>query len=276
MTASRATAPSGDAPDAAPASRPKAATAGLAGWAEIDLSALEHNVAGAARARPRLRSSWRWSRPTRTATAWCPCARAAARRRRDLARRGPARRGASRCATPASTRPVLAWLQAARRAAAPAAVARRHRPVGVGAPGRSTRSPRPPARPGGTARVHLKVDTGLARGGATGADWPALLDAAPAARGRGRRRGGRRLEPLRLRRRARPPDHRRAAASASPRRSPWPSGRAATRGPAPRQLRGHAHPPGGALRPGPARASRSTACRRCPIGGPATSGCARR
>ncbi|HEX2773584.1 MAG TPA: alanine racemase, partial [Micromonosporaceae bacterium] len=34
---------------------------------------------------------------------------------------------------------------------------------------------------GRTARVHLKIDTGLSRGGATVADWPALLDAAAQA-----------------------------------------------------------------------------------------------
>jgi alanine racemase len=34
---------------------------------------------------------------------------------------------------------------------------------------------------GRTARVHLKVDTGLSRGGATPADWPALADAAAKA-----------------------------------------------------------------------------------------------
>jgi alanine racemase len=32
-----------------------------------------------------------------------------------------------------------------------------------------------------TARVHLKIDTGLARGGATPADWPALVEAAAKA-----------------------------------------------------------------------------------------------
>jgi alanine racemase len=34
---------------------------------------------------------------------------------------------------------------------------------------------------GRTARVHLKIDTGLSRGGATVADWPTLLDAAAKA-----------------------------------------------------------------------------------------------
>ncbi|BCJ60234.1 alanine racemase [Micromonospora endophytica] len=35
------------------------------------------------------------------------------------------------------------------------------------------------------ARIHLKIDTGLARGGATVADWPALLDAAAKAQADG-------------------------------------------------------------------------------------------
>ena len=36
-------------------------------------------------------------------------------------------------------------------------------------------------RAGRPARVHLKIDTGLSRGGATAADWPALLEAAAKA-----------------------------------------------------------------------------------------------
>jgi alanine racemase len=38
---------------------------------------------------------------------------------------------------------------------------------------------------GRTARLHLKTDTGLGRGGATEADWPALVDAALAAEATG-------------------------------------------------------------------------------------------
>ncbi|MFI5068111.1 MAG: alanine racemase, partial [Streptosporangiales bacterium] len=34
---------------------------------------------------------------------------------------------------------------------------------------------------GRPARVHLKIDTGMARGGATAADWPDLVAAAPSA-----------------------------------------------------------------------------------------------
>src|SRR6266511_390366 len=40
-------------------------------------------------------------------------------------------------------------------------------------------------RAGRPARAHLKLDTGLARGGATPADWPALLEAAAKAQADG-------------------------------------------------------------------------------------------
>src|SRR5271165_2258664 len=44
------------------------------------------------------------------------------------------------------------------------------------------------ARAGVPARLHLKADTGLSRGGATRADWPGLVDAALAAQAGGRLR----------------------------------------------------------------------------------------
>ncbi|MGW4643049.1 alanine racemase [Sphaerisporangium sp. NPDC004334] len=40
-------------------------------------------------------------------------------------------------------------------------------------------------RAGRTARVHLKIDTGMTRGGATAGDWPALLERALAAQAEG-------------------------------------------------------------------------------------------
>jgi alanine racemase len=42
------------------------------------------------------------------------------------------------------------------------------------------------AQAGRAARIHLKLDTGLARGGATPADWPALVEAAGKAQADGR------------------------------------------------------------------------------------------
>ena len=76
-------------------------------------------------------------------------------------------------------------------------------------PGRARSRPRPGCS-ACAARVQLKVDTGLSRGGAT------ERDVAGARRGRGRRRAGRgragdrHLVALRLQRRARPPGQRRA------------------------------------------------------------------
>ena len=44
------------------------------------------------------------------------------------------------------------------------------------------------ATAGRPARVHLKADTGLSRGGATAADWASVIDAALAAQAAGRLR----------------------------------------------------------------------------------------
>ena len=44
------------------------------------------------------------------------------------------------------------------------------------------------ARAGRPARVHLKADTGMSRGGATAADWPSVVDAALAEQAAGRLR----------------------------------------------------------------------------------------
>ena len=59
---------------------------------------------------------------------------------------------------------------------------------------------------GRTARIHVKVDTGLGRNGAFGADFADLLARGPSARGRGSRAPRRALVALRVCRPARPPD----------------------------------------------------------------------
>ena len=59
---------------------------------------------------------------------------------------------------------------------------------------------------GQTARVHLKVDTGLGRNGAWDADLEALLATARVGAGRAGRRGRRAVQPLRLCRRPAAPD----------------------------------------------------------------------
>ena len=53
--------------------------------------------------------------------------------------------------------------------------------------GARPRSAPRPRETGRTARIHLKVDTGLSRNGCQPADWPDLVAAVAAAAGRGRR-----------------------------------------------------------------------------------------
>jgi alanine racemase len=102
------------------------------------------------------------------------------------------------------------------------------------------------------ARLHLKVDTGLSRGGATVADWPNLLDAAAKAQAEGL------VEVVgvwsHFAPRTCPVTHHRPAARGLPRGAGHGrAGRAAAALPPPGQLRRHADPPGHPLRPGPSR-----------------------
>ena len=181
-----------------------------------------------------------------------------------------------RCARPASTAPrVLAWLLGPGRGLRPTGCA-----ADVDLSVNATwaldevrrRRPRDRAsRPG----VHLKVDTGLGRGGAALADWPDLVEAARKAEAEGAVRGRRgcgRTSPTPTR-----PATRRSRRQAEVFRR----GRGARRGapassPEVRHLANSAATltaPDAALRPGAARASRSTGCRRCPeVGGPSAYG----
>ena len=195
-----------------------------------------------------------------------PVARAARRRRCDLAGHRAARRGAGAARPPASPAAGAVLAARPRRAARPtaiaadvdlsanapwaldeiAAAARASRAAGPAAPqGRHRPRPRRRGRPP-TGRT--LVDGGRARPQAEGAVevvgvWSHLA----------------------LRRRARPPDDRPPGARRSARRWRTPR-RAGLRpgGPPPRQLGGHAHRARRALRPGAARASPSTGCPRCP------------
>jgi alanine racemase len=74
------------------------------------------------------------------------------------------------------TAPVLAWLLAPGDDPVPAVAARID--LGVSAPWALTRVAEAARVAGQPARVHLKVDTGLGRAGATEDDWPHLLEAA--------------------------------------------------------------------------------------------------
>lgn len=82
--------------------------------------------------------------------------------------------------------PVLAWLWTPGESAALAAAIAADVDVSAGAPWAIDRVAAVAADLGRPARVHLKIDTGLSRNGATADDWPDLLAAAGAAAARGR------------------------------------------------------------------------------------------
>ena len=118
------------------------------------------------------------------------------------------------------------------------------------------------ARATGTAaRVHLEVDTGMSRGGASPGEWPALLDAVAKHVHDGVLRVARHLGALRQRRRARGPLRPGPAGRVRggagdrppPRRRPGPA--------PPRELRRRAARPGGRATTSCAPGSRSTGSR---------------
>ena len=79
--------------------------------------------------------------------------------------------------------PVLAWLFAPEEDLAPAVAA--DVDLGVYSPAEVRRAAAAALATGRTARLHLKADTGLSRGGATAADWPDLCEAAAKAQAEG-------------------------------------------------------------------------------------------
>lgn len=86
---------------------------------------------------------------------------------------------ASALRTAGITAPVLAWLTAPGEQLHEAVAADVDLSVGAGWSLEETIGAA--RRAGRTARIHLKVDTGLSRGGATAADWPDLVTAATKA-----------------------------------------------------------------------------------------------
>ena len=185
-------------------------------------------------------------------------------RRRHLARRGPLEEALALRAAGVDGRRSCPGCTA-RATPCRSAVRRRHRPV-RSRPWALDEVARP--RPRTSAGRHgctSRSTPGWAATARQPADWPDLVDAAAKAAGRRRGRGRRGLVALRLRRRARttrpsPPAARSSTTRwrAAERAGPAPAGAA------PGQLGGHADRPGRPLRPGPARASRSTGSRRCP------------
>lgn len=79
--------------------------------------------------------------------------------------------------------PVLAWLFAPDEDLVPAVAA--DVDLGVYTPAEVALAAAAAQTTGRTARVHLKADTGLSRGGATAADWPDLCEAAAKAQAEG-------------------------------------------------------------------------------------------
>ena len=75
--------------------------------------------------------------------------------------------------------PVLAWLTTPDEELAPALAAQVD--LGISSSAALARAVQAARDTGITARLHLKIDTGLARAGATPADWPTLCDAATKA-----------------------------------------------------------------------------------------------
>ena len=189
---------------------------------------------------------------------------------RRLRARHAARARAPRCEAGAS------WLGRRDTGRGAGTARRRHRrpdPV-AGSPGRATTSRRPsppastcrPAPPGWSsqsqaaaraagrpARVHLNVDTGLHRAGATAADWPELVDAALRPQAEGTLETGRRLEPLRPRRRPGHPTVRAQLEAFREALEVAERARAAPAGAPPGQLGRDARQPRRALRPGTPR-----------------------
>ena len=106
-----------------------------------------------------------------------------ARRWRGLPRPSPSSRRRSPCGRPGITAPVLAWLHGPGTDFAAALAADVE--VSVNADWGLAEVVAAAQATGRTARVHLKADTGLSRGGATPEDWPG-------AGRRGRPRAGRR------------------------------------------------------------------------------------
>lgn len=81
------------------------------------------------------------------------------------------------------TAPVLAWLMSPGVPLAPAVEASVD--LGVATPAQLAEIAAAARRTAVPARLHLKLDTGLARGGATAGDWPALCEAAAKAQADG-------------------------------------------------------------------------------------------
>ncbi len=148
-----------------------AATRGLASWVEVDLSALEHNVR-TLRARAPHSQLMAVVKADGYGHGLVPSARAAKRAGADwLGVAQPAEAFALRDAGVGG--PLLTWLSVPGTDFAGALT--RDVDVSASAPWVLDEVAAAARTTGRTARVHLKVDTGLGRGGAYGAGWLELV-----------------------------------------------------------------------------------------------------
>ncbi|GAA6526268.1 alanine racemase [Intrasporangium sp. DVR] len=146
-------------------------TAGLTVWAEIDLDALEHNIR-TLRARAAQSQLMAVVKADAYGHGLLPVARAAVRAGADWL--GVAQL-AEACALRDAgvTTRLLAWLSVPGSDFSGAV--RRDIDLSASAPWTLDAIAAAAREQGRSARVHLKVDTGLGRGGAHGPDWPALV-----------------------------------------------------------------------------------------------------
>ncbi len=149
----------------------EAATRGLAAWVEVDLTALEHNVR-TLRARAPHSLLMAVVKADGYGHGLVPVARAAVRAGADWL--GVAQLGEALALRDAGvTGPVLTWLSVPGTDFAGALA--RDIDVSASAPWVLDEIAAAARATGRTARVHLKVDTGLGRGGAFGPDWLTLV-----------------------------------------------------------------------------------------------------
>ncbi|MEO7753746.1 MAG: alanine racemase [Terracoccus sp.] len=149
----------------------EAATRGLAAWVEVDLTALEHNVR-TLRARAPDSRLMAVVKADGYGHGLVPAARAAVRAGADWL--GVAQMGEALALRAAGvTGPVLTWLSVPGTDFAAALTL--DIDVSASAPWVLDEIAAAARATGRTARVHLKVDTGLGRGGAFGPDWLTLV-----------------------------------------------------------------------------------------------------
>jgi len=124
---------------------------------------------------PRPPSSWSWSRPTATGTVCCPAPARHSPPGADWLGVAFVEEALALRAAGISAPRILSWLAAPGEQLGAAVAA--DVDLSVSAPWAVAEVAAAARQAGRPARVHLKVDTGLSRGGSTVAEWSELVDA---------------------------------------------------------------------------------------------------